>query len=201
MSQFPPWPRQIAAWPEGARLRQSQLRRVVSELTARAKEAGSAVPASAVELAGRTRSRCEQLPGAMVGELRRRVNVLDLATKHDVAAQSRLGRNRVSFVLKEFLEAQRGHDEALFESLRSELREELQSFAAAIDDDLFATDDQPPSTDVGAARRPPADLDDPTDDDDEDDEIDLVDCEPIRSADDELDLMGDGVTIRNRGSR
>jgi len=148
MPQFPPWRRQIAAWPEAARLRQSQLRQVVSEL------------------AGRTRSRCEQLPVAMVGELRRRVNVLDLATKHDVAAESRLGRNRVSFVLKEFLDAQRDHDEALLESLRSELREELQSFAAAIDDDLFAADEQTPSTDALAMERPPADLD-LTDDDDE----------------------------------
>jgi hypothetical protein len=184
MPQFPPWHRQVAAWPEAARLRQSQLRQVVSELAARAKGAGSAVPAGAVGLAGRTRSRCEQLPGAMVGELRRRVNVLDLATKHDVAAQSRLGRNRVSFVLKEFLEAQRDHDEALLESLRSELREELQSFAAAIDDDLFATDEQPPSTDAAAPKRPPADLD-LTDDDD----------------DDELDLMDDEATTRKRGSR
>ena len=165
MPQFPPWHRQIAAWPEAARLRQSQLRQVVSEL------------------AGRTRSRCEQLPVAMVGELRRRVNVLDLATKHDVAAQSRLGRNRVSFVLKEFLDAQRDHDEALLESLRSELREELQSFAAAIDDDLFATDEQPPSTDALAPKRPPADLD-LTDDDD-----------------DELDLMDDEATTPKRGSR
>jgi hypothetical protein len=163
-------------------LRQSQLRNVVSELATRAKEAGTAVPAGAVGLAGRTRSRCEQLPGAMVGELRRRVNVLDLATKHDVAAQSRLGRNRVSFVLKEFLDAQRDHDEALLESLRSELREELQSFAAAIDDDLFATDGQPPSTDAVAPKRPPADLD-------------------LTDDDDELDLIDDEATTRKRGSR
>ncbi|MDQ1447854.1 MAG: hypothetical protein QOC79_825 [Actinomycetota bacterium] len=169
MPQFPPWHRQIVAWPEAARMRQSQLRQVVSEL------------------AGRTRSRCEQLPGAMVGELRRRVNVLDLATKHDVAAQSRLGRNRVSFVLKEFLDAQRDHDEALLESLRSELREELQSFAAAIDDDLFATDEQPPSTDAVAPKPPPVDLD-LTDEDEDDD-------------DDELDLMGEEATTPKRGSR
>jgi hypothetical protein len=168
MPQFPPWHRQIVAWPEAARMRQSQLRQVVSGL------------------AGRTRSRCEQLPGAMVGELRRRVNVLDLATKHDVAAQSRLGRNRVSFVLKEFLDAQRDHDEALLESLRSELREELQSFAAAIDDDLFATDEQPPSTDAVAPKPPPVDLD-LTDEDEDDD-------------DDELDLMGKEATTPKRGS-
>ena len=186
MSQFPPWTRPIAA-----------LTDVVTELAARAKEATTTIPASAVELAGRTRSRCEQLPLAMVGELRRRVNVLDLATKHDVAVQSKLGRNRVSFVLKEFLEAQRSHDEALLESLRSELREELQSFAAAVDDNLFAIDEQPPSTDLGAPRRPPADLDYLPDDG----EIELEDYDAIGSTDDDDDLMGDEVTIRKRGSR
>jgi hypothetical protein len=186
MSQFPPWSQPVAALTEA-----------VSEFAARAKAATSTIPASAVELAGRTRSRCEQLPLAMVGALRRRVNVLDLATKDDVAAQSKLGRNRVSFVLKEFLEAQRGHDEALLESLRSELREELQSFAAAVDDDLFAIDEQPPSSDRKARRRPPADLDALTD---EDDEIELVEYDAISSTDD-IDLMGDEVATRNRGSR
>jgi hypothetical protein len=157
MPEFPPWKRQMAGWTDAAQLRQSQLRQVVSELAARAGNAASSIPASALELAERTRSRCEQLPRAMVGELSRRVNVLDLATKHDVELQSRLGRNRVSFVLSEFLEAQRGYEEALVESLRSELREELQSFAAAVDDNLFAIDEQPSSTD--------------------DDEIDLVEDE------------------------
>src|SRR5438105_12460434 len=84
MSQFPPWPRQITA-----------LTDVVAEFAAR------------------TRSRCEQLPLAIVGELRRRVNVLDLATRGDVAVQSKLGRNRVSFGLMEVLGTQRDHDEDL----------------------------------------------------------------------------------------
>ena len=147
MPEFPPWKRQMAAWTDAAQLRQSQLRQVVSELAARAGNTVSSIPASAGELAERARSRGEQFPRAMVDELSRRVNVLHLATKHDVELQSRLGRNRVSFVLSEFLEAQRGHEEALVESLRSELREELQSFAAAIDDNLFAIDEQPSSTD------------------------------------------------------
>src|SRR5205823_668518 len=83
-------------------------------------------------------------------------NVLDLATRDDVAVQSKLGRNRVSFVLKEFLETQRDHDEALLESLRSELREELQSFAAVVEDNLFAIDEQPPAPELRAPRRAPA---------------------------------------------
>ncbi|TML19341.1 MAG: hypothetical protein E6G39_01725 [Actinobacteria bacterium] len=95
----------------------------------------------------------------------------------------------MSFVLKEFLEAQRDHDEALLESLRSELREELQSFAAAVDDNLLAIDEQPPSTASRGPRRSRADVDYLPDDD----EIDL--------DEDDIDLTGDGATIRRRGSR
>jgi hypothetical protein len=179
MSQFAPWSRQRAA-----------LMDVVTTVAARARAATGTIPANAVGLAARTRSRCEQLPLAIVDELRRRVNVLDLATKQDVAVQSKLGRNRVSFVLKEFLDAQRDHDEALLESLRSELREELQSFAAAVDDNLFAVDEQSPSTDTRAPRRSRADVDYLPDAD----EIDLGD-------DDDIDLTGDEATIRRRGSR
>jgi hypothetical protein len=109
------------------------------------------MPSRAVELAEVTRTRCEELPGAIVGEFRRRVNPLDLATKHDVETQSRLGRNRVSFVLKEFLEEQRSHDEALLASLRAELREELQSFAAALSDDLLVIDAPAPLIETDGA--------------------------------------------------
>jgi hypothetical protein len=171
MPQFPPWKEQLASWTDAA----------------------SSIPASVVDLAGRTRSRFEQLPRAMLDELRRRVNVLDLATKHDVEAQSKLGRSRVSFVLKEFLEAQRVHDEALIKSLRSELQEELQCFAAAIDDDLFATDALPTVTDREAPHLPLDDLDDPDDDED----LDLVDYRGIDAAmDDDIDLPGDDASVR-----
>jgi hypothetical protein len=149
MPEFPPWKRQMAVLTDAAQLRQSQLRRVVSELGARVSNTASSIPASAVELAERARTRGEQFPREIVDELSRRVNVLHLATKHDVELQSRLGRNRVSYVLNEFLEAQRDHEEALVESLRSELREELQSFAAAVDDNLFAIDEQPSPTTNG----------------------------------------------------
>jgi hypothetical protein len=181
----------MAALTDAAQLRQSQVRQAVSDFATRGKETTGEISARAVDLAGRTRNRCEQVPRAVVGELRRRMNVLDLATKQDVEAQTKLARSRVSFVLKEFLEAQRGHDVALLESLRAELREELASFAAAIDDDLFAIDDlQPPATEPGARSRH-ADLDDLEDDDDEDDdEIDLV-------ALDEVDLSADGMTVHD----
>lgn len=168
MPQFPRWTEQLASWTDAA----------------------SSVPASVVELAGRTRSRFEQLPRAMVDELRRRVNILDLATKHDVQAQSKLGRSRVSFVLKEFLEAQRVHDEALVKSLRSEIQEELQCFAAAIDDDLYATDAQQSAPDREVPHRPVNDLD-------ADDDVDLVDYRGIDAAtDDDLDLADGDTPVR-----
>jgi hypothetical protein len=172
MPQFPPLKEQLESWTDAA----------------------SSIPASFADLAGRTRSRLEQLPRAMVDELRRRVNVLDLATKHDVEAQSKLGRSRVSFVLKEFLEAQRVHDEALVKSLRSELQEELQCFAAAIDDDLFATDAPPKASDRGTPHRPLEDPDEPAAGDED---LDLVDYRGIDSeVDDEIDMPGDGAAVR-----
>jgi len=140
MREFPAWNRPSVEWPDLARLRPAQLRRLVGDLGAGGGAAVRAIPLRVVELARQTRSRCEQLPNAVAGELRRRVNPLDLATKHDVEVQSKLGRNRVSFVLNEFLEGQRSHDEALLALVRAELREELQSFAATLSDDLLAID-------------------------------------------------------------
>jgi hypothetical protein len=91
------------------------------------------------------RERIGRLPATVFGGLRARVNVLDLATREDVEAQSRLGRDRVSYVLKEFLEEQRGHDQELRESLRTELREELQCLATAIGDGAFIPDPATPA--------------------------------------------------------
>ena len=139
----------------------------------------------ATDLAGRTRDRCEAAPRALVDEIRRRVNVLDLATKEDVEAQTRVARNRVSYVLKEFLEEQRGHEQRMLEALRTELHEELQSFAAAIDDDLFAVDDTP---DTVQKRSSALDF---LDEDDE--EFDLDEYEAL---DDEFDISDDGTMIR-----
>ena len=146
MGKIPVWKRPVVDWPDAVRLRGSQLGQAVSDIRAGAGLATRTLPARAVEIAEQTRSRCEQLPAAVLGELRRRLNVLDLATKQDVAAQSKLGRNRVSLVLKEFLEAQRAHDEELAESLRVEMREELVAIVAALDDDLTAIDAQPTPT-------------------------------------------------------
>lgn len=177
-TQFLPRKEQVAAWTEAARQRESQLRDLISDVT------------------GRTRTRCERLPGEIVDEIRRRINILDLATRGDVETVSKLGRNRVSFVLKEFLEAQHARDEALLKSVRSEIRDQLESFAAVMDDDLFATA-PPPAT----GRRPKdqvIDLDLAHDDfaDDDLDADELVEYYGMRPADeddedeDDFDLAG-----------
>ena len=179
MPEFPSWKRPNVGFPEAVQVGRSQLGRVVSELRAGAGLATRAIPTRAVEMAEQTRGRVEQLPGAVLGELRRRVNVLDLATKQDVAAQSKLGRNRVSFVLREFLEAQRSHDEALAESIRVEVREELQNLVAALDDDLVEIDAQAPPTDPRPQQATTAGLHDLFGDDDE---IDSMEAEWTRSV-------------------
>ena len=81
-TQFLPWKEQVAAWTDAARRHESQVRGAISEL------------------ADRTRTRCEQLPGDIVEEIRRRINVLDFATRDDVETVTKLGRSRVSFVLQ-----------------------------------------------------------------------------------------------------
>jgi hypothetical protein len=206
-TQFLPWKEQVAAWTDAARLRESQVRQTISDLTAdltaRTEAVTNTLTAGAVELAERTRTRCEQLPAEIVAEVRRHVNLLDLATRADVETVSKLGRSRVSFVLKEFLEAQKGRDEALLKALRSEIRDELQTFAAVIDDDLFATTALPraPAPPPRRPRSPSADIDYFDDDDDldehdeHDERDDLVEYYGMRlpdedeEDDDEIDLL------------
>jgi hypothetical protein len=148
--QLQDWKRKITAWTDTAPPSPAEVGRAVTGLAIR-------------------------VPMSIVGQLQRRLNVLGLATKDDVARQSKLGRSRVSHELKEFLEAQRVHDEALLASLRAEIHEELQSLAAALDDDAFDDAEfEPLATDH---RRPRGDALDAYDDGeiDLDDDIDLTD--------------------------
>jgi hypothetical protein len=183
MPQFPDWKRPVTAVTDAAQLRQSQVRQFASDLAEQGRTTTGEISAKAFGLAERTRNRATLLPRTVVDELRRRINLLDLATRQDVEVQSRLGRNRVSVVVKEFLEAQRRHDAELLESLRTEIREELQSFAAAIDDDLFVPDALP-STENGGPRGGHAELDYDDGDDDDDDDDDIIDL-----TEDELTML------------
>jgi hypothetical protein len=195
MREFPGWKRPIVDWSEVAQLGQSQVQQVVADLST-GTSVVRAIPSRAVQVAGLTRRRCEQLPSVIVGELRRRVNPLDLATKHDVEGQSKLGRNRVSFVLKEFLEEQLRHDQALIASIRAELREELETFAAALNDTVFAVDAPSPPAKTQGPHRRAADLEFVTD---VDDEIDGMDPEWIHATGDErIDRIGEDDSTRRQ---
>lgn len=181
MSQFPVWDRQFAAWSNAAQLRQAQLRQIVSDATTRGEETLTEARAQALDQVERTRRRIEELPAALVDEFRRRMNVLDLATKHDVEAQSRLERKRVAAVAKEIRDAHHNHDEELLRTLRSELKEELEIFAAAIADDLFSLDEPPPATTRGASA----------------DDIELDSYDDTRLDDDDDDLDGSDIAVRH----
>ncbi|MGQ0826328.1 MAG: hypothetical protein ACT4OX_15070 [Actinomycetota bacterium] len=196
MPQFPDWKRQAAAWTDAAQLRRAQLLHVLSDLVAQARGTTGELTGWALEVARQTRGRCERLPRTLVDGLRGRVNVLDLATKRDVELQSRLGRKRTYAVLQEFVDAQRDHDAQLLESLRSELREELQSFAAAIDDDLFEVDHGRIPLQLEAAQRLDAEFDDFDDEDMID--IDLTSYEAsVAIDDDERDIVDDETGLRH----
>jgi hypothetical protein len=145
------WRQKIAAWTDTAPPSPAEVGRAVSELALK-------------------------VPQTVADQLRRRLNFLGLATKDDVLRQSKLGRTRVAHELKDFLETQRAHDEALLASLRAEIHEELQSLAAALDDDAFINDDEPLlATENRRARHDELDAYDEDDLDDPDDEIDLTD--------------------------
>jgi hypothetical protein len=188
MPQFPSWKLPTAAWTDAVGSRTPQVRLALADLATRGRDATDDATARAGDLAGRTRERWGALPRALVEEIRRRINVLDLATRQDVETQTRVARSRVSYLLKEFLEEQRVHERQLLESFRSELHEELRSLAAAIDDDLLRLGDKPTGV-----PKPSTGFDFLDDDDHHDGEIDL---EAYEALDDDVDIADDGTMIR-----
>ena len=127
MAHLPAWDRQLAAWTRAAQSGPSQLREAMAGLATLGETTTRELRERAAARAERTRNRCEEIPRAMAAELRRRINVLDLATRTDVEQQLKI-------------------DEGLLESFRAELRETLESFATAIADDLFGIDQLPASS-------------------------------------------------------
>jgi hypothetical protein len=125
MGRFPDWKRPLTVALEESRSRRSEVGRFATDLAALGRETTSDASDAAAELLDRARSRVVQIPGMLAGELRRRLNLLDLATRDDVTVQSRLGRNRMSFVLREFLDTQRTRDAELRAAIRDEVRREL----------------------------------------------------------------------------
>lgn len=161
MLQLPDWKRQVAAWADAAQTAGSQVRQFAFDVSTLGRH-------SAFELTSKTVG----LIWAVPGEMFRRLNVFELATRKDVEETD----SHMTDLLEEMAEAQRGEHHALIDSLRAELLEELHSLAAAIGDDLFAP--EPAAT---PTRTPLAELDDEY----EEDEIDLVSLEELESLDDD----------------
>ena len=190
MPQLPDWRQQIAAWADAAQTGPTQVLHAVSELAERGLQASGDLSANLIELAGVARMRLATLPSTLPAlpalpttlaeQMRRRMNPLGLVTQKDIELQSRRQRNRVAAILKEFLEAQRGRDDALRDSLLAELREQLQSFASAIDDEVFDFDEPMATSPRRTTRRARADADYVMDDN-----LDMVDYEEIVISEDE----------------
>jgi hypothetical protein len=132
------------------------------------------------------------VPATIAGEVRHRLNLLGLATRDDLEEQSRLGRNRVAYVINEFLEEQREHDQELRDSLRTQFHEELLSLRLddANDDEVIVREPDVP-LDIPRTRNGRHDefddLDDDLDLDDDDDDFDLFDDDFVLEGDDALE--------------
>ena len=147
------------------------------------------LPGSVWSLAGRAAELAFRIPANLIG-------ALGLATKHDVDSQNRITRKKTVLALRELRDTQREHIQRL-ELLRAELREDLQSFAAAIDDQLFALERPDPRKRLALD----PEFDDDLDDDEDGDEIDLVSYDAILAAEDGIDLSDlQGYEIRSRRS-
>lgn len=126
-------------------------------------------------------ARGRRFPEGVLEEFRKRLNVLGLATREDVEMQSRIARKRISLVLKGFTDAQRTHDLQLIQSLRAELREELQGLIQALDDEILVDEPLDSLDAIEASRRRRwSDLDDIDDPDD----LDLLALEDLHLAED-----------------
>jgi hypothetical protein len=137
------WRQQIAASIEAARMRHAEVVRALTDLVERGRELGNDASAGAQESLAQARARLEALPRAIVDDARERLNFLSLATRHDVEVESRRNRKRLVNALNELREAERARDDRLLEALMSTMREQLESFATALDDDAFVDTSAP----------------------------------------------------------
>jgi hypothetical protein len=186
MPQLPTWKPPVGAVVEAVQSRGTQMRDTAADAIERGRQARDSITGRIADFADTARAHGEQLPRSIYDEVRRRVNWLDLATKEDVETHSRLGRRRVSLALNEFLAAQHEHERELLETLRAEIRSELESLASALnddafDEDVFFDDDDVYDDELGfddlvvAADRSTRNARDELDyDDDDDDDIDLT---------------------------
>jgi hypothetical protein len=164
------WRQQIAASIEAARVHHAEVVRALTDLVERGRELGDEASTGAQETLAQVRARLEVLPRQIVDDARERLNFLALATRHDVELESRRNRKRLATALNEILEAERLRDDRLKEAVVASVREQLESFASALNDDAFLDTALVP--DGRSATRTRAYLDE-LDDPDEDDLLGL----------------------------
>ena len=180
MLQSSDWRQQIAASIEAARVRHAEVVRALTEVVDRGRELGNEASSGAQESLAQVRARLEARPRQIVDDARERLNFLSLATRRDVELESRRNRKRLANALNELLEAERARDDRLREAVVSGVREQLESFTSALNDDAFF--DVPLPADRRSAMRTREYLDE-LDDPDEDE---LLALEGV--YDDEIDL-------------
>ena len=182
------WRQQIAASIEAARGRHAEVVKALTDLVERGRELGTDASAGAQESLAQVRARLEALPKAIVDDARARLNFLALATRHDVEVESRRNRKRLANAMQELLDAERARDDRLLEALVSTMREQLETFASALDDDAFVDPSMSPSRPSMRTRSYLDELDDPDDEElralDElyDDTIDLTTRSELRTG-------------------
>jgi hypothetical protein len=126
----PEWKRPIDILRADVEQLRARLDQLIVELTGRGRIAATGVTA-------RMRTSEEPPMLTLVTE-QPIIDSNEMVTRRDFEAQSRLARDRMSLLLKGFLETQKARDEDFRETIRTELREELQSFISALDDGAFS---------------------------------------------------------------
>jgi hypothetical protein len=129
MLHVPDWKRPIDILRADAEQLRTRVDEIITELTDRGRDAATGVTA-------RVRGRSD--PALALVYEQPIADGAEVITRQEFEAQSRLARDRMSLLLKGFLDTQRARDEDLRETIRSELREELQTFMSAVDDGAFA---------------------------------------------------------------
>jgi hypothetical protein len=165
MLHVPDWKRPIDILRTDAEQLRTRLDELINELTDRGRDAANGVTARIPRIRGTSEPAL-----ALVYE-QPTADGAEVITRQEFEAQSRLARDRMSLLLKGFLDTQRARDEDMREIIRAELREELQTFMSAVDDGAFAATTAAPKVETFL---------------DEEDDVDEFDA--LNFVDDEFNL-------------
>jgi hypothetical protein len=162
MLHVPDWKRPIDILRADAEQLRTRLDDFITDLTDRGRDAANGVT---------SRIRRNGEPELSLVYEQPTADGAESITRQEFESQSRLARDRMSLLLKGFLDTQRARDEDLRETIRSELREELQTFMSAVDDGAFTATTATPKVETFL---------------DEDEDVDEFDA--LNFVDDEFNL-------------